>query len=93
MLAVVAASRDFFQVQPGFPSSPGAPGQPGWPLSGMDLQTAYVPSPLYSPREDSVSTASIVAMVAIFGYSLQRMTARRPLDVVPGRTAMLSVVA
>jgi hypothetical protein len=59
----------------------------------MDLQTAYVPSPLYSPREDSVSTASIVAMVAIFGYSLQRMTARRPLDVVPGRTAMLSVVA
>jgi hypothetical protein len=95
MLAVVAASRDFFQVQRGFLSSPIASERIGYeaaPLSGVDLQTAYVgweadfvsaaprevsPS-LHPPSGDYASTAYIVAMVAIFGYTFQRMSARKP---------------
>jgi hypothetical protein len=90
ILAGVAASRDFFQVQPGFLSSPVTIESFGYgtymsPLPGAELQAAsfgssadLAPAAPALPSDDYVGTACIVAMFAIFGYSLRTMTARQP---------------
>jgi hypothetical protein len=65
-------------------------------LSGVDLETAYIGSfadlapvapaevsSAYYVNDDHMSTACIVAMFAILGYTFQRMNARQPLGVPP----------